>query len=60
MEEFDPWLMPETHKSGFLFKISFVASFTQSTGVPEQLYSVIVAFSFDILFKNRVLLIVMA
>jgi hypothetical protein len=52
--------MPETHKSGFLFRISFTASFTQSTGVPEQLYSEKGSFSLDILFKYKVLLIVIA
>src|SRR5690606_25731842 len=34
-----PWLIPDTHKSGFLpLKILFTASLTQSTGVPEHLY----------------------
>ena len=40
IDEFEPWLIPETHKSGRLSKICFTASFTQSAGVPEQLYSV--------------------
>ena len=39
MEELDPWLIPETQRSGFLSRISFTASLTQSAGVPEQLYS---------------------
>lgn len=39
MELFKPWLIPETHKSGFLpLKTLFTANFTQSTGVPEHLY----------------------
>ncbi len=52
--------MPETQRSGFRFRISCTAIFTQSTGVPEQLYSMIASVSFEILFRCSVLLMVMA
>ncbi|MNS73097.1 hypothetical protein D3C72_1065270 [compost metagenome] len=52
--------MPETQRSGFLFKTSFTANFTQSTGVPEHEYSISTSFPTVILLRYKVLLMVMA
>ena len=52
--------MPDTHKSGFIARISFTPNFTQSTGVPEQWYSVTAAPAAEVLCTYKVLFIVMA
>ena len=50
---FDPWLMPEITRSGFLSINSFNASFTQSTGVPLQTCHGILFFFFtNLLYKG--------
>ena len=46
--------------SGFLSSISFIASFMQSAGVPEVLYSICGPSSIFSFLQNRVLFIVIA
>ena len=52
--------MPETHKSGLRFNTSLTAIFTQSTGVPLQLYSCSISLSICTRSNLSVLLMVMA
>src|SRR5690554_3252459 len=62
MEEFDPWLIPLTQRSGLRSKRTLRASFTQSAGVPLQLNSRTPPFfgSITTSLANRVLSTVMA
>ena len=56
----EPWLIPETHMSGFLFKISFTPNFIQSAGVPEHEYSICGPLSILIKLHSNVELTVIA